>query len=149
MVGLSRGRQLKERKKRELVIDHVLHATEAGNQLSLLVGPDEALDLKLSKEVGLFRLRLLLSHLETLRLLHQLHDQSVMLLGKFAALCLLDAQHGVGFAQLLLQGGIGLCKKERRKSISQKAKRDAVAGEIRPDCSAVGPNLGDYSPRVR
>ena len=24
-----------------------------------------------------------------------------------------------------------------------------VAGKIRPDCSAVGPNLGDYSPRVR
>ena len=24
-----------------------------------------------------------------------------------------------------------------------------VAGEIQPDCSAVGPNLGDYSPRVR
>ena len=23
-----------------------------------------------------------------------------------------------------------------------------VTGEIRPDCSAVGPNLGDYSPRV-
>ena len=28
-------------------------------------------------------------------------------------------------------------------------KRDAVVGEIRPDCSAVGPNLGDYSPGVR
>ena len=24
-----------------------------------------------------------------------------------------------------------------------------VAGDIRADCSAVGPNLGDYSPRVR
>ena len=24
-----------------------------------------------------------------------------------------------------------------------------VAGEIRPDCSVVGPNIGDYSPRVR
>ena len=24
-----------------------------------------------------------------------------------------------------------------------------VTGEIRPDFSAVGPNLGDYSPRVR
>ena len=31
--------------------------------------------------------------------------------------------------------------------LSQQAKK--VAGEIRPDCSAVGLNLGDYSPRVR
>ena len=90
MVGLSRGRQLKERKKRELVIDHVLHATEAGNQLSLLVGPDEALDLKLSKEVGLFRLRLLLSRLEKPRLLRQLRDQSVTLLGELTALRILS-----------------------------------------------------------
>ena len=28
-------------------------------------------------------------------------------------------------------------------------QRKKVAREIRPDCSAVGLNLGDYSPRVR
>ena len=28
-------------------------------------------------------------------------------------------------------------------------QRNTVAGEIWPDCSVVGPNLGDYNPRVR
>ena len=34
---------------------------------------------------------------------------------------------------------------ERKKEevVSKK-----IAGKIRPDCSAVGPNLGDYSPQV-
>ena len=35
-------------------------------------------------------------------------------------------------------------KKETNKSLAKK-----IAGKIRPDCSAVGPNLGDYSPQVR
>ena len=35
-------------------------------------------------------------------------------------------------------------KKEGIKSSMKK-----VVGEIRPDCSEVGPNLGDYNPRVR
>ena len=34
-------------------------------------------------------------------------------------------------------------KEETNKSSAKK-----IAGKIRPDCSAVGPNLGDYSPRV-
>ena len=90
------------KKKEKLTIDHVLDATKAGSQLRLLVGPGGALGLKLSKEVGLFRLCLLLSRLEKLRLLRQLRDQSVTILGQFAALRLLTAQCGVGFAQLLL-----------------------------------------------
>ena len=35
-------------------------------------------------------------------------------------------------------------KEETNKSSAKK-----IAGKILPDCSAVGPNLGDYSPRVR
>ena len=35
-------------------------------------------------------------------------------------------------------------KKRQSKSLAKK-----IAGKIRPDCSVVGPNLGDYSPRVR
>ena len=31
----------------------------------------------------------------------------------------------------------------------RKTKHMQLTGEIRPDCSAVGPNLGDYTPRVR
>ena len=37
---------------------------------------------------------------------------------------------------------------KRKKKEGVKSSRKKVAGEIRPDCSAVGPNLGDYSPRV-
>ena len=38
---------------------------------------------------------------------------------------------------------------KRRKKEGVKSSIKKVAGEIRPDCSAVGPNLGDYSPRAR
>ena len=37
----------------------------------------------------------------------------------------------------------------RRKKEGVKSSVKKVAGEIRPDCSAVGLNVGDYSPRVR
>ena len=70
--------------------------------MCLLVGPDGALDLELSEEFGLLRLRLPLSRLESLRLLRELSDQPVTLLGQLATLRFLSAQGGVGFAQLLL-----------------------------------------------
>ena len=41
-------------------------------------------------------------------MLGKLGDQAVSLLRQLAALRLLATQGGVGFAQLLLQGGIGL-----------------------------------------
>ena len=37
---------------------------------------------------------------------------------------------------------------EKRKKETNKLSAKKIAGKIRPDCSAVGPNLGDYSPRV-
>ena len=159
--------------------------------MRLLVGPGGALDLELSKEVGLLRLRFPLSRLESLCLLRELSDQSVTLLGQLAALPLLAMQVGVGFTQLLLQDSIGLYKSRKRKRRQRSTKkkysrrgdparllssrpesqglqpagaparprrershqyqqrRRIVAWEIRPDCSAVGPNLGDYSPQVR
>ena len=92
----------------KLTIDQVFDAAEAGCHLRLLVGPGRALDLKLGKEVGLLRLHLPLSRLEGLRLLGELSDQPVSLLGHLAALHLLAPQGGVGFTQLLLQGGVDL-----------------------------------------
>ena len=91
-----------------LTIDQVFDAAEAGRHLGLLVGPGRALDLKLGEEVGLRRLHLQLGRLEGFRLLGKLGDQAVPLLRQLAALRLLATQGGVGFAQLLLQGGIGL-----------------------------------------
>ena len=81
---------------------------KAGSQHRLLVGPGGAFGRELSKEAGLLVLRLLLGLLEKLRLLRQLRDQPVTLLGQLAAVCLLGTQRGVGFTQLLLQGGVGL-----------------------------------------
>ena len=89
-------------------IVQVFDATEAGRHLGLLVGPGRALDLKLGKEVGLRRLHLQLGRLEGFRLLGKLGDQAIPLLGQLATLRLLATQGGVGFAQLLLQGGVGL-----------------------------------------
>ena len=50
-----------------------------------------------------------------LLLVSQLLDQTVALLGHLVALLLLGVQRGLGFAQLLLQGGVGSCKHKKRK----------------------------------
>ena len=76
-----------------------------------MVGPGGALDLKLGKKTRLLVLRLLLSLLEKLRLLRQSRDQPVALFGQLATVHLLGMKRGVGFAQLLLKGAVGLCKK--------------------------------------
>ena len=99
----------------KFIIDQVFDAAEAGRHLGFLVGPGGALNLKLGEEVGLFRLRLLLGRLEGLRLFSKLSDQPVPLFGQLATLRLLATQGGVGFAQLLLQGGVGLCRKEEKE----------------------------------
>ena len=87
---------------------------EAGGRHRLLVGPGGALGREFGKEGGLLVLRLFLGLLEQLLLLHQLRDQPVALLSQLAALLLLGAQGSVGLAQLLLQGGVGLCRRMRR-----------------------------------
>ena len=66
------------------------------------------LELKLGKEDGLCRLHIQLGRLEGFRLFGKLGDQAVPLLRQLAALCLLATQGGLGFAQLLLQVGVGL-----------------------------------------
>ena len=131
-------------------VDQVFNAAEAGHHLGFLVGPGGMLDFKLGEEVSLLRLHLQLGRLEGLRLFGKLSDQAVPLFGQLAAFRLLAPEGGVGFAQLLLQGGVGLCKKGKktRTSINQQ-RRDTVAEEIWPDCSVDSLNLGDYSPRVR
>ena len=72
------------------------------------LGPGGTLGFKLGEEIGLLRLCLPLGRLEGLRLFGELSDQSASLLGQLVALRLLAVQSGVGFAQLLLQGGVGL-----------------------------------------
>ena len=95
-------------KRMKLTVDQVFNSAEAGCHLGFPVGPGGTLDFKLGKEVHLLRLHLRLGRLEGLRLFSKLSDQPVPLFGQLAALCLLATQGGVGFAQLLLQGGIGL-----------------------------------------
>ena len=98
---------------------------KARSQHRLLVGPGGAFDHELSKEAGLLVLRLLLGLLEKLRLFHQLRDKPVALFSQLAALLLLSAQHGVGFTQLVLQGGVGLYgrKEERKASVANKEEQ--------------------------
>ena len=79
--------------------------------------------------------------------LFQLSGLQIALRGELAALLLFGAQSGVGVAQLLLKSSVGPSEEERKKALSHQEKK--VTKEIRPNCSAVGPNLGDYSPRVR
>ena len=65
--------------------------------------------------------------------------QAVTLLSQGGALGLLGAKGGLGSAQLAPQVSIGPYRYEER-SCQEK---------IRPDCSAVGLNLGDYTQWVR
>ena len=80
-----------------------------------------------------------------LLLVGQLLGQAVTLQDQGAVLSFLGAKGGLGPAELLPQVGIGSCKHEdRKKLIRKKSSR-----KIRLGCSAVGPNLGDYTQWVR
>ena len=81
-----------------------------------------------------------------LLLVGQLLDQAVTLLSQGVELGFLSTKGGLGPTQLLPLAGIGLCRygKEEKKAIRKKS-----SGKIRPDCSAVGPTLGDYTQWVR
>ena len=80
-----------------------------------------------------------------LLLVGQLLGQAVTLQDQGVVLGFLGAKGGLGPAELPPQVGIGSCKHEDKgKTIRKKSSR-----KIRPDCSAVGPNLGDYTQWVR
>ena len=96
-------------------------------------------------EGGLAVLHRLQGRLVDLLLVGQLLDQAVTLLSQGIALGFLGARGGLGPTQLLPQVGIGLC----RYGKEEKTIRKKSPGKIRPDCSAVGPNLGDYTQWVR
>ena len=92
-------------------------------------------------EGGLGVLHCLQGRLVALLLVSQLLGQAVALLNRSTALGLLGTQRGLGLTQLLQQVGIGLCKDSKEESPVRKKSPE----KIRPDCSAVGPNLGDYT----
>ena len=71
--------------------------------------------------------------------------QAVTLLSQGVKLGFLSTKGALGPTQLLPQFGVGRC----RYGKEEKAIRKKSPGKIRPDCSAVGPNLGDYTQWVR
>ena len=81
---------------------------EAGGQHRLLVRPGGALTRELGQEGGFRLFRLPLRLRKQLPLLCQLSGQQIALCGELAALLLLGAQRGFGFAQLMLKSGVGL-----------------------------------------
>ena len=103
------------------------------------LGPVRGLDLIFGFEGSLAVLRRLQGRLVVLLLVGQLLGQAVTLLSQGGALGLLGAKGGQGSAQLAPQVSIGPCRYEER-SCQEK---------IRPDYSAVGPNLRDYTQWVR
>ena len=78
-------------------------------------------------------------------LVGQLLDQAVTLVHQGGELRVLGMKSSLGLPQLCPQTGVGRCR-DGRKRRNNKRKSSK---KIRPDCSAVGPNLGDYSPQVR
>ena len=109
------------------------------------LSPTRRFGLELSFEGVLTVLRLLQGRLVALLLVGQLLGQAVTLQDQGVVLGFLGAKGGLGPTELPPQVGIGPCKHEDKgKSIRKKSSR-----KIQPDCSAVGPNLGDYIQWVR
>ena len=80
-----------------------------------------------------------------LLLVSQLLGQAVALKDQGVVLSFLGAKGGLRLTELPPQVGIGSCKHEDKGKINKgKSSR-----KIRPGCSAVGPNLGDYTQWVR
>ena len=76
-------------------------------------------------------------------LVSQSPGQAVTLQSEGTELALSGAEGGLGHTQLLPQVGVGSCQYGKKKLRKKSARK------IRPDCSAVGPNLGDYTQWVR
>ena len=133
------------RRRRRPTVNQVFDLAIAVDQRLLRFGSAGRLCLIFGLEGGLAILHRLQGRLVALLLVDQPLDQAVTLLNQGVKLGFLGAKGGLGPIQLLPQVGIGLY----RYGKEEKAIRKKSPGKIRPDCSAVGPNLGDYTQWVR
>ena len=135
----------KGRRGRRLTVNQILNLAIAGDQSLPGLCPAGRLRLELGLEGGFAILRSLQRRLVAFLLVGQLLDQAVALLHQGGELRVLGTKSSLGLPQLCPQTGVGRCRDGRkRRNNKRKSSR-----KIRPDCSAVGPNLGDYTQWVR
>ena len=109
------------------------------------LSPASRLRLVLGLEGGFAVLHRLQSSLVTFLLVGQLLGQTVAFLHQGSELGILGMKGSLRLSQLCPQTGVGRCGDGRKK----KNRKKKSSRKIRPDCSAVGPNLGDYTQWVR
>ena len=107
--------------------------------------PAGRLRLVLGLEGGFAFLHRLQSRLVAFLLVGQLLDQAVVLLHQGGEVGILGTKGSLRLSQLCPQTGVGRCRDGRKRKNSKKKS----SRKIRPDCSAVGPNLGDYTKWLR
>ena len=135
----------KGRRDRRLTVNQILDLAIAGDQSLPGLCPAGRLRLELGLESGFTVLCSLQGRLVALLLVGQLLDQAVALLHQGGELGVLDTEGGLRLSQLCPQTGVGRCRDGRKR----KNNKRKSSGKIRPGCSAVGPNLGDYTQWMR
>ena len=133
------------RRGRRLTVNQIFDLTVAGDQSLPGFSPASRLRLVLGLEGGFAILHRLQSRLVAFLLVGQLLGQAVAFLHQGGELGVLGTKGSLGLPQLCPQTGVGRCRDGRRRKKSKKKS----SRKIRPDCSAVGPNLGDYTQWVR
>ena len=135
----------KGRRDRRLTVNQILDLAIAGDQSLPGLCPAGRLHLELGLEGSFAILRSLQRRLVAFLLVGQLLDQAVALLHQGGKPGALGTKSSLGLPQLCPQTGVGYCRDGRKRKNSKKKS----SRKIRPDCSAVGPNLGDYTQWVR
>ena len=107
--------------------------------------PASRFRLVLGLEGGFAVLHRLQSRLVALLLVGQLLGQAVAFLHQGGELGILGTKGSLRLSQLCPQAGVGHCRDGRKRKNSKRK----LSRKIRPDCSAVGPNLRDYTQWVR
>ena len=135
----------KGRRGRRLTVNQIFDLAVARDQSLPGLSPASRLRLELGLESGFAVLRRLQCRLMAFFLVGQLLGQAVALLHQGGELGILGMKSSLGLPQLCPQSGIGRCRDGRKR---KNSKRKSLR-MIRPDCSTVGPNLGDYNQWVR
>ena len=109
------------------------------------LSPARHFSLELGLQGGFIILCLLQSRLMALLLVSQLLGQAVTLQDQGVVLGFLGTKGACASLSCPLKSALASAStKDKRKTSKVK-----LSGKIRPDCTAVGPNLGDYTQWVR
>ena len=133
------------RRRRRPTVNQVFDLAIAVDQRLLRFGPAGRLCLILGLEGGLAVPHRLQGCLVALLLVGQPLGQAVTLLCQGVKLGPLSTEGSLSPPSCSLRLALAAARMaEKKKAIRKKSSR-----KIRPDCSAVGPNLGDYTKWVR